>query len=161
MSDIENIPIAEQTPITERTPIHSNIEDQPEADENINWSSYSTSKSFAENNLNLAAIGAQISLLLEVFNRTRLTGYQVGMVVLISISLSFQLIIFGMVSTLAAAKGNTVGKWKFKCNIVATNSLVTFLTGCVLILALAIASISVYAKLVVVGVPTSLTNTTG
>jgi len=148
-------------PITESTPIKPDIQNQPEGEENINWASYSTSKSFAENNLNLTAIGAQIPLLLEIFNRTHLTGYQVGMVVLISISWSFQLIIFGMVSTLAAAKGNTIGKWKAKCGIVAANSAITFLTGCVLILALAITSISVYAKLDdPVNIPISLVNST-
>jgi Ninjurin len=155
MTDIESIPIS---PITEDTPINPT---NTQREEPVNWDSYTTSKSVAQSNLNWTAIGAQISLLLEVFNRPDLTGYQIGLVVLISISLSFQLIIFAMVATLAAAKGSTVGRGKLKCNIVATNSLITFLTGCVLILALAIASISVYAKLAGGEVPTPLTNATG
>ncbi len=149
MNEMEPIP-------TENTPIVNKPPEDP-----IDWDSYTTSKSFAQSNLNLTAIGAQISLLLEVFNRNLLTGYQIGLIVLVSISLSFQLFIFAMVATLAAAKGNTIGRWKLHCHIVAANSMITFLTGCVLVLALAISGISVYAKLVIPPVLVSLVNATG
>lgn len=127
-------------------------------EEEVDWDSYTTSKSFAQTNLNLAGIGTQISLLLAVFNTNHpLTGYQIGLIILISFSLTLQIIIFALVATLAAAKTNTVTKGGFSCSVVAINSSVTTLTGILLIIGLAISSISVYAQ---VGGTTSVGGTT-
>ena len=144
--------------MTEEVPLQQNT--LVKADEAPDFDSYTTSKSFAQNNLNLAAIGVQISLLLEVLNNETLTGYQIGLIILVSSSLAFQLIIFAFVTILAAAKGNSIEKFKVKCSIVAFNATITFLTGCVLVLALAISGITTYARIAGSGGGEATVNTT-
>lgn len=117
---------------------------QNEAD----WNSYATSKSVSQTFLNTTSITSQISLLVILLASVdetgkNLNGFQIALVVLISLSLALQFLIFVFLVILAKSKEEKIGR---SCTATGMNSLVTSLTGLLLIISSAITAVSLKAN---------------
>jgi hypothetical protein len=130
--------------------------------EEIDWNSYTTTKSYSQTHLNLATIGLQISTLVSALaiHKGSSSPFLTALIVLISTSLALQVLIFALVAILAAAKSNNISKAGFNCTAVAINSLVTTLSAILLIITTAISTVSAYTNLgvtAITGTPQNIT----
>lgn len=92
---------------------------------------YATSKSVSQNMLNTAAFQAQVLILVNTLH-SELSGYEVALVVLVALSMALQVIVFILLVLLAKSKNisGTIGQY----SVNGTNSLVTALTGVLLLI---------------------------
>ena len=107
------------------------------------FNTYATSKSVSQNLLNMTSISNLITLLVLLFSSVdggKLTGFQITLIVLISLSLSLQFIIFILLVVLANAKTERVTR---SCTATSLNNTVTSLTGLLLIISTGITAVSI------------------
>jgi len=106
---------------------------------NTDFNHYATSKSVSQNMLNISTIQGLIVTMVNLFYRhgNDLGGFQIGIIVLIALSLSLQFIIFVMLVVLAKST-ETGGK------ITQLNMTVTSLSGLLLIITSAISVLAIY-----------------
>lgn len=104
---------------------------QSDADHNI----YSSTKSVGQQFLNISVITNYIQILVNLFN-TPLTGFDIALIVLISISLINQGFIFIIITILYKANNNQISK---NCTAPMLNNLVTTLTALTVIINIPIA----------------------
>lgn len=113
---------------------------------------YATKKSVSQNHLNLSGVMYLISLFLAVFSEGRdpATGQyrpaQIALIVLISLSITLQFVIFTLVTILANSKTEQLST-RCRCSATSVNNLVTSLSGMLLIVTAAITSVSGYARI--------------
>jgi predicted RND superfamily exporter protein len=110
-------------------------------DNNNDWNTYATSKSVSQNLLNTTSITGQITLLVMVYSKVTdvLTGFQTALIVLIITSLFLQFVIFVLLVVLAQSTDEKICGYFSATNL---NSLVTSLTGLLLILGAAISAVN-------------------
>lgn len=139
---------------TDVYPLERSVFSHPEPDhseckkalelQSIDSNSYATTKTYGQGHLNISAIQLQISMLLFVSATPGpLDKYQITLVVLICIAMTVEFAIFVLLIILANAKTDKIGRG---CTATSINSLVTSMTGFLLLLTTAITSVSVYAK---------------
>ena len=104
---------------------------------------YATSKSVSQTMLNTTSIQTQIVILVSIFSGgvASLSGSQISLVVLISISLSLQFIIFVLLVVLAKSRSVTDSLGSF--SIESINATVTSLSGLLLIVTSAISVLAI------------------
>ena len=140
---------------TDVYPLERSVFSHPELDhseckkalelQSIDSNSYATTKTYGQGHLNISAIQLQISMLLFVSATPGpLDKYQITLVVLICIAMTVEFAIFVLLTILANAKTDKIGNRG--CTATSINSLVTSMTGFLLMLTTAITSVSVYAK---------------
>lgn len=97
---------------------------------------YATSKSVSQTMLNTATLQAQILILVNTLSQDALSGQQVALVVMIALSMTLELVIFVLLVCLAKTKvvSGKIGRF----STTGTNSLVTALTGLLLMITSAI-----------------------
>ena len=97
------------------------------------FNQYATSKSVSQTLLDTSSIQAQIVILVSTLSSgpSPLSTSQIGLVTLISISLALQFVIFLLLAILATSRLGKVGKC---CTTPSINSLVTTLTGFLMII---------------------------
>jgi hypothetical protein len=101
---------------------------------------YSSTKSIGQNFLDIGIITLHIQYLVSLFaNDGGLSGFGITLLVLISIALASQILIFVFVSALYKTSGEKVTK---NCSATVLNNFVTILTAISLILNIAIAIIA-------------------
>lgn len=103
------------------------------------FNSYATSKSVSQSMLNVSTIQGLLVIMVNTFHfyGTDLGGFQIGLIVLICLSITLQFIIFVLLVVLAKAT-DTTGK------IVSYNMAVTSLSGLLLIVTSAISILAIY-----------------
>lgn len=115
--------------------IHKTIIDKVKADDNT----YATSKSVSQNMLNISVIQTQILQMVNILQYSTMNTWNIMLIVLLSNSLVLQFIIFTLLVLLAKSTTEQVTKY---CMATGMNSLVTTLSGLLLIITSAITIIS-------------------
>lgn len=97
---------------------------------------YATSKSVSQNMLNISTVQGLIVIMIQIFvnNRTQLNGFQIALIVLISLSLALQFIIFVLLVVLARSRTEIIGTNCCRTTTTALNSTVTSLSGLLLMI---------------------------
>lgn len=115
--------------------IHKTIIDKVKADDNT----YATSKSVSQSMLNISVIQTQILQMVNILQYSTMNTWNIMLIVLLSNSLVLQFIIFTLLVLLAKSTTEQVTKY---CMATGMNSLVTTLSGLLLIITSAITIIS-------------------
>lgn len=120
--------------------IHHAVIDQIKNDANT----YATSKSNSQNLLNISVVQSQILLLVNVLQLNRINAWGAVLITLIANALILEFIIFVLLVLLAKSKTEQVTKY---CMATGMNSLVTTLSGLLLIIT---SGITIVSKVVIV-----------
>ena len=121
--------------------VEQNVEQDVEQDTNI----YASHKSVSQNLLNTSVIQGNIGLLVFVYANDRDDeGFGKAMIILISISLALQFVIFILLTILLHVKQNY--QVHRKITAVGINSIVTALSGITLVINIAITAVSLELK---------------
>ena len=121
--------------------------EDPQNDQNVSQdaNTYASNKSVSQNLLNISTIQGNIGLLVAVYANDRDDeGFGKATIVLISISLAFQFVIFVLLTILLHVKQNY--QMHRKITAVGMNSLVTALSGLTLVINIAITAVSLELK---------------
>lgn len=109
------------------------------------FNTYATSKTYQEGMLNTSLIQSQIGLIVSVISsgiNGTFSGFQIALMVLLSISISLQFLIYVLLAMLAKSK--KIDSTKKRCNVASINVAVTSLSGLLLIVTSAILSLTSY-----------------
>lgn len=135
----DTIPLVEQDErVLVPLDVHQAVIEKIQNDDNL----YATSKSNSQNMLNISVIQTQILQLVNVSKRL-ISGWEAALISMLSLSLSLQFTIFVLLVLLAQSKTEQVTKY---CMATGMNSLVTSLSGLLLIITSAITILSTISE---------------
>lgn len=143
-------PNTNQQNITQPNADQRSNTDKQNTTNQIDYNSYTTTKSYGQNYLTLATITSIIELCIDVFLQP-MDSFRVGLIVLCFIALGSQILLFALISVLAATQKDEIIAGRCRCGIVIMNSFITFLCSCVMVVVICINIMRGY--LTIVGQP--------
>ena len=119
--------------------IHRSVVDAEILEKTTKFDHYATSKSVSQTMLDMSAIQSLLVILIKTF-KTSLSGYEIATIVFCCVALVLQFIIFVLLVVLAKSRKEQISK---TCTTTSINTLVTSLSGLLVIVTSAISILAV------------------